>query len=291
MRVRILLAGLCFLVAACQGPEGTPTRSEGSWATENAVEAASEDIDNALENAANAMNAAENTVSPGNEADPEALIRCAPFRARLTQARCDDLVQQQKELEAGVAAFNPPREMVIDSPVRLRLTIGAEVAKQEVVRTAGGAPGQAATVGIRIGRYMTATLTGSAFRIATVGNLQRDLGASNAETWEWDVTPTSRGAQTLQVHIETFAESAGQRTRISLFRSEPVAIDVKVTGERARKDVIDQANRELATSKPLLDNLAVWLGSLAALILAAGVVWWRLRNFGRKPEDDDPKPE
>lgn len=287
MRVRMILAGLCLLVTACSGSPNEQASGDAGAGTENAM-AENEWPDNAIENASNA---ADNSSSPGNETSPDAMIRCAAFRANMTQARCDDLVQQQRELEAGVAAFNPERAMTLDKPVRLTLTIGAQADAAEVVRAAGGTPGQASTVGIRIGRYMTATLTGSAFNIVPVGDPQRDLGASSAETWQWDVTPLSRGPQTLQAQIETFAESEGQRTRISLFRSDPVAVDVTVTGEQARADAINQANRELETSKPLLDNLAIWLGSLAALILAAGVVWWRIRNFSRKPKDDNKKPE
>jgi hypothetical protein len=294
MRMRLILAGLCLLVTACSAPPNEQAAGEAGSGTENAM-AENEWSDNAIENASNAIdnaaNAADNSSSPGNQTGPDAMIRCAAFRANMTQARCDDLVQQQRELEAGVAAFNPQRAMTLNKPVRLTLTIGAQAEAADVVRTAGGTPGQAATVGIRIGRYMTATLTGSAFQIVPVGNPQRDLGASSAETWQWDVTPLSRGPQTLQAQIETFAESQGERTRVSLFRSDPVSIDVAVTGEQARADAINQASRELETTKPLLDNLAIWLGSLAAVVLAAGIVWWRIRNFGRRPKDDDPEPE
>lgn len=103
--------------------------------------------------------------------------------------------------------------------------------------------------------------------------------------------PTARRPQSLRIEIETFAEYDGQHTRISLFRSNPIAVDVDATGERAHKDVLERVGREIGTSQTLLGSLSAWLGSLAALILAAGAVWWRLHNFGRKARDDDPKPE
>jgi hypothetical protein len=229
---------------------------------------------------------------PGDDVARRDQIFCAAIRARTSQARCDALIEQQNSLSAGVAAFNPPREMALGQPTRVTLPIGEAVDRAAVVSSAGGPAGGAQTVAVRIGRYMTATLSGSAFDIKPIGEAQRDLGGSNAETWEWDVTPTGGGRQNLRVQIESFAEDeAGARTRIALFRSNPIDVDVTVTAERKRQDALGQATREITATTPLLEALTKWLGALAALILVAGIVWWRIRNFSRKPKDDDPAPE
>jgi len=291
MRAYPYLVGLYLFLAACSG--GPPDQSRRDGASPNPG-AAGSGVENAIANIEDIQpGAGPDAINAGSAAaGGEASAWCAIARARTSEAFCAELAVQRDSLAEGVAAFNPPRQMTLGEPTRVTLPIGAKAERAAVERQAGGAPGEAVSVEIRIGRYMTASLSGSAFDITPVGSPERDLGMSNREDWQWDVKPLAQGAQTLQVEVEAFArDEAGKRTRIELFRSEPIAVDVDVTGEQARKNAIDQASREIGNTTPLLETMTKWLGGLAALILAAGVVKWRLRNFGRRAPDDDQKPE
>jgi len=292
-----IILGLCLVLAACNAPNEPTDATNAVWEepAENAAGAGGNVSENTMAGMDNAAdNATGDNASGGHPTvlPISANIWCPVIRARTSQARCDDLTEQQANLEKGIAAFNPPREMTMGQATRVYLPIGRVAHEAAVVRAAGGPAGSAATVAVRIGRFMTATLSGSAFDIAPIGDPQRDLGGSSSETWEWDVTPTAGGTQSLRVELETFAQDEnGQRTRLALFRSPPISVDVTVTGEQKRKAALEQAGREIGNTTPLMESLTKWLGLLAALLLAAGIVWWRVRNFGRKPKDDDPEPE
>lgn len=303
MRLKWVAVSLCLVLAGCQARyEAAPvsnvredTASEAGEEAENA----SAEFPGDIENAANATdgepvtNASKASAgSSGGQPAYRALVWCPAIKARTSRGRCDDLTEQQASLEAGVAAFNPPRKMMVGKASRVILPIGAQAERAAVVAAAGGVPGTATTVSVRIGRYMSAKLSGSAFDIKPVGEPLRDLGGSSSETWEWDVTPTDKGTQTLRVEVETFAEDeTGGRTRLTLYRSPPIDIDVEVTAQEKRKETYRKVGDEITNTTPILESLTKWLGLFAGLVLAAGVVWWRLRNFGRKPKDDDQKPE
>lgn len=281
MRARILLIGLCILAAGCKQAE---YRADGSSNVTEVVENAANVVDGSMANTGNAGN--------WTEYDPLAVKPCDAIKgAPTTVARCASLTEQKQHLEDGVAAFNPPRTMTLGKPTRVILPIGPTAEANEVVTAAGGTPGTAVTAPVQIGEHMTATLTGSAFKIVPVGNPERDLGLTSSETWEWDVTPITDGNQTLRVEVESFAEDeAGKRTRIALFRSDPITVDVAVTADQKWRQKNERAAGWFDAMKPLLESATAWLVGLGALILAAGVVWWRLRNFGRKPKDED-RPE
>jgi hypothetical protein len=289
MRARLLWIGLCLFVVGCNQAEYRADMSNNAMeAAENAASAVDNAVNAASGNMANAVN-----VGNAAEDDPQAIKPCAAIRGvSTTVARCANLTAQKQNLESGVAAFNPPRTMTMGKPTRVILPIGPKAEASDVVTAAGGSPGTTVTVAVKIGEHMTATLTGSAFKIVPIGDPRRDLGLSSSETWEWDVTPTAEGNQTLRVEIETFAEDdQGKRTRIALFRSNPITVDVAVTADQKWRQKNEHAAGWFDAMKPLLESVTAWLVGLGALILAAGVVWWRLRNFGRKAKDDDPKSE
>lgn len=232
------------------------------------------------------------SVEPGNAAggtadDPW----CPAARAAMPAARCAALTAQRDSLEQGVAAFNPPRMMMRGAATRVVLAIGAQVERSETVRAAGGRPADVQVAPVRIGRYMRAALSGSAFDIVPIGDPRRDLGMSGSEQWEWDVTPTRAGDQTLQVRIETFAQDGeGHATRLKLYQSAPIAVSVHVTDREARAEKIQTAKDDIKDTTGLLESLRGWLLALAGVIVAASLVVWRMRGFGKKPDDDKNDP-
>lgn len=216
---------------------------------------------------------------------------CAAARAAMSAAGCRLLADQRDSLEDGVAAFNPPRQMVRGKATHVVLAIGMESDREEAVRAAGGRSAETQVARVRIGRYMRATLSGSAFTIVPIGNPQRDLGMSGSEQWEWDVTPTQEGSQTLQLRIETFAQDAqGHATRLKLYQSSPISVSVTVTERQERSEAIGTLRGDLEDTTGLLKSLRGWLLALAGVIVAASLVVWRVRGFGKKPEDDKNDP-
>lgn len=223
------------------------------------------------------------TTDDGAAAD---LAFCAPVRRRLSAADCQAITDQQASLESGIAAFKPPPTMVRGQVERVRFAIGSESDRATTVRAAGG-DGDGGVVPVKIGRFMTATLSGANFKITPIGDPGRDLGASSSELWEWDVEPQREGNHVLQVRVETFAESDdGERTRLSLYRSPPIAVAVVVSSRDQRLDRVRDFEEETTVWQRLVEALTGWFGAAAALVLAISLLVWRLRSFGRRPEAD-----
>lgn len=257
----------------------------------NAAENVAENAVNVAENAANGgeeINNAANAVDSGDNDE-----WCAVARATMTVAQCQSLAIQRDSLEEGVVAFNPPREMIRGVATRVVLAIGAKTDETEVVGAAGGQPTAPRVSPVRIGRYMSAALSGSAFTIMPVGDPERDLGLSTSEQWEWDVTPTAQGRQSLQVRIETLAQDRhGNRTRIKLYQSPAVTVSVKVADREIVVEDLAKKKETVEGWTGLLKSISAWLIALAGVIAAAGLVVWRVRRLGQKPEDaqDEDKP-
>lgn len=211
---------------------------------------------------------------------------CAPVHRRLPDAVCQNIKDQQAALEAGVAAFRPSERMERGTTTRVRLAIGAADGRAETARAAGGV--EADLVPVKIGRFMSATLSGANFQITPDRDPHRDLGASSSETWEWNVVPEREGQQILQAQVETFAVGDdGSRTRLSIYRSEPIAVAVFVSARDERLDDVKRWEEETGVWRGLVEALTGWAGALAALILALSLIAWRIRRFGRESEIDE----
>lgn len=282
---RILMAAMLVALCGCQAAERPvgETQNTSEASVEDVAENATDVVD-ASQNAAGSADNAANAASNASNAE----IWCGAARAYLSATDCRALEIQRDSLEQGVAAFNPPRSMMRGEATRVVLAIGPKAEESEVAAAAGGDASAVRVAPVRIGRYMTASLSGSAFTIAPVGNPQRDLGLSASEQWEWDVTPTREGAQTLQVRIETFAQDGrGNRTRIRLDQSPPVSVDVQVTDRERRSQTIGTIKGDVEDTTGLLKSLGAWLLALAGVIGALALVIWRIRGLGKKPEEGD----
>ncbi|WHO39920.1 hypothetical protein PMI04_004825 [Sphingobium sp. AP49] len=285
MGKRIAMVAMMLGLASCSAERSAqaPTENTSASVDNMTVEGAAENSANAVDNAATGL---ENAANGASEE-----IWCAAARATMSAAECQSLTQQRDSLEQGVAAFNPPRTMMRDEPTRVVLAIGSEAESAETVRAAGGPPSGAQVAPVRIGRYMSATLSGSAFTITPIGEAKRDLGMSGSEQWEWDVTPTREGDQTLQVRVESFAQDAqGHATRLKLYQSSPIAVSVTVTDRQKRSAAIGTMKGDLDDTTGLFKSLRGWLLALAGVIVAASLVVWRMRGFGKKPDDDKNDP-
>lgn len=226
-------------------------------------------------------NAASNEIAePGNVSGP-----VPPSNPRIAQicrseeladAACRSLGNQFRNLEAGVGALNAPAEMAVDGSYTVALAIGRDEDVEVVTETAEAEAGPVATsnVGeVQLARRMRVTLSGSAFRIAAEGEPERELGLSRQATWRWQVVPTADGRQSLVATVEPIAVLPdGRRMELGPARRR-LDVQVSVTTEQ-----------QLSRWERFLKSTTGVLLALAALIAAAGLIVWRVRTFGKKPD-------
>jgi hypothetical protein len=228
----------------------------------------------AAEAAANEIAEAENVSGSVEPSDPQIAQLCRS--AEIADTACLSLGNQFRNLEAGVGALNAPAEMSVDGNYTVALAIGRDEDEAEVKETAEGEAGPSATstVGeVRLARRMRVTLSGSAFRISAEGEPERELGLSRQATWRWQVTPTAEGPQSLVATVEPIAVLAdGRRMELGPARRR---LDVRVSVT---------AEQQMGRWERFLKSTTGVLVALAALIAAAGLIVWRVRTFGKKPD-------
>lgn len=294
--IGLVIAGAALL-AACGSNEGSESFNVSAEMEVGASAPAADDAVEAVEGAS--PDPATPVAPPGPAPAPAGSlppptaagtangdIFCRPLRLRMTAAACRDFEEQAASLESGIGAFNPPTEMVRGRPEDVIFAVGAVADRQEVVETAGGNAATAVLVSTKIGRFMTATLTGGGFTIAADGPAERDLGAAGSQTWTWRVTPRTDGAQPLQLAVSVEAVGPdGKRTAIRL-SNKTVTVRVAVAAADRRTERVAGLDRAIKEATPLFGSLRAWLLGLVGVIAAASAVWVAIRTFGRDGKED-----
>lgn len=123
-----------------------------------------------------------------------------------------------------------------------------------------------------VGRFMSAELSGPAFKIAAKSPREQEVLADSVTVWDWEVTPTRPGTHPLTITTSVdFVDARGQR--LPLRRTvETKTLEVKVS-------FVSMAAR-------VFRDLPGWLKGLAAILGGAtGVVgaWYALRKALKGP--------
>ncbi len=293
MRRRILpVLLLCAAMPACS--EKMETMNTTAEVNEADVALAADNMTTVADNvASNAMDAGSNAANSGDK-----IARIAPTPTPLPAncrgmdaTECAWIASQKAQLDSGVAAFAPPSEMVVGQAQDITLAVGSNkqdadgpTVENKIDDALGHTPTPRRTVAVKVGRYMKATLTGGAFKIESIGDDSKDLGASGFAVWQWRVTPMEKGDQTLMLKVEADAKGAdGKPTQLEL-ASKSVAIKVDVTKAQRREEQVGEAKTFIQQITDLLGGTKGLLIALAGLIGAAAAVYWAIRNFGKKPD-------
>ncbi len=287
----MILAGL-MLVGGCSAAE-RPAGDAMNATEQNSTDAnAMNQASNASDNITNAAsNAADNGMS--NVTFRSGNAYCPVLKRTASAEDCAAITTQADNLEAGMGAFEAPAAMVVGQPSTAKFAVGAEGAIAETTARVGGVIAKTVQVQTKIGRYMTARLSGGGFKIVADGTPERDLGASGEELWTWQVTPERKGTLELLLTVSVEAADArGQRTRIKL-ATKSVPVEVTVTkADQARADAEQSAkDAELAAKvskswASFFTNLALAVTALAGLI---GAVWYfKVKKPGETPPPAPP---
>jgi hypothetical protein len=228
-------------------------------------------------------------------------IRCREVRKRTTAEQCEDYRQQIADLGAGVAAFDPPRNMVKGVPVEVRLAIGPETDRTAVVRGAGG-DADAVIAPIAVGARMRARLIGRAFTIDPAEPVDLEMGRARRQVWNWDVTPLREGQHPLSAEITVLADDG---TVLDRYPSELVQVEVSVSETEAQRREREKQLEDRQRTEEDLGFYTRFLGILgdfwwALVLFVGGVIGgifylrnrWRNQDAGRPIEvPTTPKPK
>ena len=206
--------------------------------------------------------------NPKATAAPAPTIRCREVGKRTTAEQCEDYRQQIADLDAGVAAFDPPRAMVKGVPVEVRLAIGPEGDRAGAVRAVGGSK-DAVVAPIAVGTVMRAQLIGRAFTVDPAAPVDLVMGRARRQVWSWDVTPLREGQHPLSAEITVLADDG---TVLDRYPSDLVQVEVSVSETEA------QAAERLRTLEKRAETEEDF-GFYTRFLGILGDFWWALVLF------------
>jgi len=217
-------------------------------------------------NAAEVVTEAETNVAGGSVVNNSASTYCDAIQADAPPADCSRYAREKTNLKDGIAAFNPPRAMTVGKSEDLILSVGPKEKAAEVHEAVGGPVASHTEAAVKVGHYMTATLSGGGFKIDPEGPQQRELALNRMQTWQWKVTPTDPGARKLQLIVSSDASDAqGKVTKFEL-DNQTFDVNVQVSGKQKVLDTLD-------SGKSIFDSLKGSLTALAGVLAAIGAVW------------------
>ncbi|MSV29091.1 MAG: hypothetical protein EXQ52_10170 [Bryobacterales bacterium] len=172
------------------------------------------------------------------------------------------------ELKAGKLLFNPPAEMRVGTEERVEVRIASSAAEDLMPGLKGrGVPEVEA---IKVGRFMTVKLTGTAFDIKALSKEDQFVGTSEFTEWSYLVRPLSPGVHNLDLAVGVRIKLPGGGEETRYYPVLDRAIRVRV-------------NPVFSVARFLSANWQ-WLAS--ALVFPLLAWWWKRRSAATKPAPD-----
>lgn len=215
---------------------------------------------------------------------PTALIWCRTVGKRTTAETCTGYQEEIADLTKGVAAFDPPRQMVKNEIRIVRLGVARDDGSTppratEIV----GGDADTAVRAVEIGAKMRAQLSGgAAFTIDPAEPQDKFMGRAKEQVWTWNVTPKLQGKHSLSATITVLAEDG---TVLDNYESKAIEVEVAVSEAEALQAKRDRTRGTIKwyeeLGKLLTDLWYVWLGLALAVIYGI----WRMVRAARTGED------
>jgi hypothetical protein len=116
-------------------------------------------------------------------------------------------------LQPGQIAWNPPEQMVLGQPEIIRLIITDDL-QRDLNKELDNST---VVSGVKISTFMKALVSGSAFEVAPQSPEKQALPPQSTAEWQWKVTPTDRGKQTLSLMVYARVKIPGQSSEEDVF--------------------------------------------------------------------------
>lgn len=132
-----------------------------------------------------------------------------------------------------------------------------------------------------IGRRMAAELTGVGFKVEPLSPRIQTVSPHGLTTWEWAVTPTAGGSQSLTMKTAVVIDTSDGKELSLATTTRSKTVSIRVNALQYVWDVILQA--------------PTWLKAIGALLAALGGVFTAWRAMvgaarGKAGKDEDPAP-
>lgn len=145
-----------------------------------------------------------------DQAPPPAAMPPPPFPGQAPPDLSQIVESELRKLVPGRVLFNPPQEMQVGMKERVEVRIAKTLTEDLTVGLKGrGLPRE---VPISVGEFMKVRLTGIHFDVRPLSDEEQLVAGEEFTQWDWDVTPTKSGIQSLvlmvavRIKIATYGE-------------------------------------------------------------------------------------
>ncbi len=219
----------------------------------------------------------------------------APHNAHLRLPATDTAAEGPGEMDnrpfAGLGAFVKPPVWKVGNSYSLEFVVGQNEAGLQSV-----SEGRERTTARSIWMAPTMRVTldpNPNFEIApqNPGQEIQDLSPERTAAWFWNVKPLKPGKFTLVARVEALQRGAdGEllkgpdgKLRSRMYPPKTVDVQVRVSGKAKVEGAIEDASWFAKALGGMFESWQKMLGTLAALIAAAGTVWAAIRKLQSKP--------
>ena len=184
--------------------------------------------------------------------------------------------------EEGVAAFVKPPPMEVDRWAVIEFVAGPS---ENRIRAETEGRTLTAPTAIYVAKTMRVTLLNDpAFDIKAKSEAVQNTGVDRTATWLWDVRPKRAAAHPLIARVEVLRALPGGGYETIEQYTRQVEVRVKAGALRNTLGAIDQAATLGDRLTLLFNSWQKAVAALAALVVAVGVLMWRLGVRKRRPE-------
>lgn len=219
---------------------------------------------------------------------PDGAEFCEPTNSYLPAEDCERERVIIGGQPLGVASLAAEPKMRLKKTYPVKLIVGTKERQQQ--NQAVLEPfGEVSSGDLVLGPWICAELSATNFTLSGENPTCQRRGSSPQVSFEWAVTPVAAGRHRLSATVQSKTERDGEP--FEQIDSNHLSIDVEA-------DVGSRFEEASATGSKVLDAIGGFFGSLtglltaiAGLLAALGVVIWRWKQLGSRPEAPVNLPE
>ena len=199
--------------------------------------------------------------------------------------QCHQYADRIGHLQDGLGAFNPPTRMKQGETRLVELNVSRSPDKDNPANQIGGPADQKIPVPMKVGRYMSAKLTGEGFKIEPQEPDDQDLFLARDAHWSWRVTalPAAMHRLILTTYVQT-PETAGGPLKPMWTRSKTVEVSVSVPPMARWTQWTKSVGDWAKTTQGMIVSLTALVAAIAGLIAALRAL------FKPKPAKGEDSP-
>lgn len=158
----------------------------------------------------------------------------------------------------------------------VRLVVGKRDRADQIKRAAG-AEGEVSTGEMKLGPWICAELKAAGFKVKGAPRQCKRKAGSPQVSFDWEVSPEQPRDLTLSASVQSLTEQDGQ----PLDQIDSETITVAVTA-----DTIASFDKTVERLTGSAGGLRTFLLAVLSVLGVLSVIFWRIRNLGKKPDQD-----